>query len=74
MSNKHQKSLVFLNAAAARRAAASYRKQFDLGLDGLPRQRGQKPRQAKEPDMAQSAKNFAPDRSRKCVERRTRLL
>lgn len=47
MSNKYRKSLVFRNAAAGKRAAASYRKQFDLGLDGLPRRRGKKATKAK---------------------------
>lgn len=39
MSNKYHKSLTFRNAAAGNRAAASYRKQFDLGINGEPRQR-----------------------------------
>lgn len=37
MSNKFRKSLTFKNAAAGNRAAAAWRKQWGLGLDGQPK-------------------------------------
>lgn len=40
MSNKYHTSCNFRNSAAGKKMAASYRKQFGLGLDGKPRRYG----------------------------------
>lgn len=34
-------NVTFRNKTAANRLAANYRKQFDIGMDGKPRRRGQ---------------------------------
>lgn len=48
---RHPKQVTFRNKTAANRAAAMYRKQMGLGLNGEPRRYGKKRRALEMPEL-----------------------